>query len=39
MAGDDIAFLSAGELTGFYAAGKLSPVEATQPQKHLQRKQ
>jgi aspartyl-tRNA(Asn)/glutamyl-tRNA(Gln) amidotransferase subunit A len=29
MAGDDIAFLSAAELTGLYRAGRLSPVEAT----------
>ncbi|HYM73531.1 MAG TPA: amidase [Stellaceae bacterium] len=28
MAGDDIAYKSAQELTGLYAAGKLSPVEA-----------
>jgi hypothetical protein len=38
MAGDAFAFLSAGELTGLYAAGKLSPVEATQAKKHLRPK-
>jgi len=30
MAGDDIAYLSAGELTGLYRAGKLSPVEVAE---------
>jgi aspartyl-tRNA(Asn)/glutamyl-tRNA(Gln) amidotransferase subunit A len=30
MAGDDFAYLSAAELTGLYAAGKLSPVEAVE---------
>ena len=30
MAGDDIAYLSAGELAGRYRAGKLSPVEAAE---------
>ena len=30
MAGDDIAYKSALELTGLYRAGELSPVQATE---------